>query len=59
MGIDTLVEDIYKLVSTKEVGEHIDLDDAIENFGENIKGLMRTEFGVLKGRDSRKLRLSR
>jgi hypothetical protein len=58
MGIDTLVEDIYNLVSTKEVGDHIDLDDAIENFGENIKGLMRKEFGVLKGRDSRKLRLS-
>jgi hypothetical protein len=58
MGIDTLVEDIYNLVSTKEVRDDIDLDDAIENFGENIKGLMRTEFGVLKGRDSRKLRLS-
>jgi len=58
MNTDTLVEDIYKLVSTKEVGEHIDFDDAVETFGENIKELMRSEFGAKRAHDSRRLRLS-
>ena len=55
---DTLVEDIYKLVSTKEVANEVDLDLYIEQFGDNIKKLMREEFGGTKGRDARKLRLS-
>lgn len=39
-----LVDDIYKLVSTKELPEGVDLDSAIETFGENVKSLMRKEF---------------
>ena len=58
MGTDTLVEDIYKVVSTKEIGSNVDLDDAIEVFGENIKKLMRAEFEDNKKTDNRKLRLS-
>lgn len=58
MGTDTLVSDIYNLVSTKEVGSDVDLDLAIEQFGDNIKKLMRDEFGENKGRDPRRLRLS-
>ena len=58
MGTDTLVEDIYKLVSTKGVADGVDLEAAIEKFGENVKELMRGEFAATKKRDSRKLRLS-
>lgn len=58
MGTDTLVQDIYDLVSTKEIKEGVDLEAAIEKFGENIKTLMREEFANPKERDSRNLRLS-
>ena len=44
MGADTLIEDIYGLVSTKEVADGVDIDKEIETFGESIKELMRTEF---------------
>ena len=58
MGTDTLVEDIYRLVETKQVGSEVDLEGAIDKFGENIKELMRGEFINVKKRDNRFLRLS-
>jgi hypothetical protein len=57
-NVYTLVDDIYKLVSTKEVEEGVDIDAAIEQFGENVKNLMKQEFGAQKARDSRTLRMS-
>ena len=56
-NVYTLVDDIYKLVSTKEAEEGVDIDAAIEQFGENVKNLMRQEFGVQKKRDNRTLRM--
>lgn len=56
--IETLIQDIYKVVATKEVDEEIDVEAEIEKFGENVKTLMRTEFGRNRKRDTRKLRLS-
>lgn len=56
-SIYTLVDDIYKLVSTKEVAEGVDLDKCIDDFGENMKSLMRKEF-TEKRDDTRKLRMS-
>ena len=56
--IDTLVDDIYKLVSTKESPKDVDLDAAIEDFGENIKALMKKEFSREKSNDNRTLRMS-
>lgn len=44
MGTDTLIEDIYKVVQTKEVPVGVDLDEAIEQFGENCKRLMKNLF---------------
>ena len=41
---DTLIDDIYGLVSTKEVASGVDIDKEIESFGEAIKELMRAEF---------------
>jgi len=56
-SIHTLVSDIYKLVDTKEVSEDVDIDACIEQFGENVKDLMRQQF-TEKYDDSRKLRMS-
>jgi len=56
-NIYTLVEDIYSMMSTKEPAEGVDVDACIEQFGENVKQLMRQEFGD-KRFDSRKLRMS-
>ena len=52
-----LVSDIYQLMETKEVAEGVDFDACVEKFGENVKELMRSEFGGKK-RDGRKLRMS-
>lgn len=54
---DTLVRDIYDLVSSKEIPDGVDLDAAIESFGENIKRLCRNEFQSAR-RDNRTLRMS-
>lgn len=56
-SVYTLVEDIYNLVSTKEIDESVDADAEIEKFGEAMKDLMKSEFSQFK-RDSRTLRLS-
>lgn len=54
---DTLVSDIYHLMTSKEVPEGVDHEAAIEAFGENIKELMRKEF-TEKREDKRTLRMS-
>ena len=46
MGTDTLIEDIYKLISTKETSNEIDVENNIEVFGEAVKQLMRNQFLV-------------
>ena len=56
-NIYTLVNDIYKLVETKQVPEGVDIEECIETFGEGVKQLMRNEF-TKKRDDSRKLRMS-
>jgi len=55
--INTLVADIYKLMSTKEVPEGVDTEKAIDDFGEAVKSLMRKEF-TNPYKDKRTLRLS-
>lgn len=56
--IHTLVDDIYRLMETKEAEESVDVEAEIEKFGENMKSLMRTEFGRKRTTDKRTLRLS-
>jgi hypothetical protein len=56
--IHTLVDDIYRLMETKEAEESVDVEAEIELFGENMKALMRTEFGRKRTADRRTLRLS-
>ena len=58
MGTDTLIDDIYHLVSTHEVPSGVDVEVEIEKFGEAMKALMRNEFSRSRIEDTRKLRLS-
>ena len=55
--VDTLVSDIYELVSTKDVSASVDIDECIDQFGERMKDLMRQQFKEQRD-DSRKLRMS-
>jgi hypothetical protein len=54
---ETLVEDIYNLMKTKQTPEGVDLEVEIEKFGELCKDLMRGEFNR-EPREPRRLRLS-
>jgi len=56
--IYTVVEDIYKLMETKDADSSVGVEAEIEKFGESVKALMRKEFGREKRQDNRKLRLS-
>ena len=56
--IHTLVDDIYRLMETKEADESVDVEAEIDKFGEAVKDLMRTEFARDRKRDGRTLRLS-
>jgi hypothetical protein len=42
----SLVDDIYNVVSTKEVPEDVDLYDEIDRFGENCMGVMTVTSGT-------------
>ena len=44
-SVYNLVPDIYELVKTKETPDGVDLEAAIDAFGENVKEIMRKEFG--------------
>jgi len=56
--VDTLVKDIYDLVSTKETPKGVDLDKCIDEFGEGVKSLMQTLFSEKRNADNRTLRMS-
>lgn len=57
-NVYTLVDDIYKLVKTKRIDPDVDIEKCIDDFGENVKDLMRKEFGGARRFDGRKLRMS-
>ena len=54
---ETLVKDIYNLMSTKQIPEGVDGDKAIDDFGEAVKALMKKEFTEYR-EDKRTLRMS-
>ncbi len=56
MSIHTLIDDIYKVVASKDVPEGVDLEAEVDRFGENCKRLMTNLF--TEERDGRKLRMS-
>ena len=42
--LDTLVEDVYRLMKDKNSAKGVDTEAEIEKFGEAMKDLMRKEF---------------
>jgi len=57
--IDTLVEDVYKLMKDRNSDKSVDVETEIDKFGEAMKDIMRKEFLPSAGnRHSSRLRLS-
>lgn len=57
--IDTLVEDIYQLMMSKRAEPGVDVEGIIEDFGQNVKAIMKKEFvPSIRGYDDRNIRLS-
>ncbi len=57
--IETLIQDIYQLVSTSDADDSVDVDAEIDKFGEAIKDLMRNQFtGDKRPPQKHRLRLS-
>jgi hypothetical protein len=57
--INTLVDDIYKLMETRNTDRSVDVMMEIDRFGEKVKDLMKKEFTYNDGpRDARTVRLS-
>lgn len=55
----SLVQDVYKLIETKQADAGVDIDKLIDDFGESMKKLMRSEFRRdPKPFDGRKIRMS-
>ena len=44
MSTETLVDDIYRMIDTKVIPEGVDVEEAIETFGENCKQMMRNNI---------------
>ena len=57
MSTETLVKDIYHMIDTKEIPDGVDVEQAIETFGENVKNILRNNITESKF-DRRKLRMS-
>ena len=56
--LDTLVQDVYKLMQNKNTAKGVDTEEEIEKFGEAMKEIMKKEFLPGGGFKARKLRLS-
>ena len=56
-GIDTVVPDIYKLLSDKELPDHVDLDEECDRLGQEVAAILREAMGPEQVRTGR-LRLS-
>ena len=55
--IETLIDDIYALMETKDVPKDVDLDAEVEHLGENMKVLFKNIFTEKRGQNPR-LRMS-
>jgi hypothetical protein len=54
---DTVVEDIYHLMDTKQVAEGVNIEKVIEDFGENVKNILINNITAHEF-DNRRLRMS-
>ena len=57
MSTDTLVSDIYHMIDTKEIPEGVPVEQVINDFGENVKEILRNNITEHEF-DRRKLRMS-
>ena len=57
MATDTLVDDIYRMIDTKEIPDGVPIEQVINDFGENVKQILRNNITESKF-DRRKLRMS-
>ena len=57
MATDTLVDDIYRMIDTKEIPDGVPIEQVINDFGENVKQILRNNITESKF-DKRKLRMS-
>ena len=57
MATDTLVEDIYQMIDTKEISDGVDVDKIVDDFGENMKKILKNNITEHEF-DRRKLRMS-
>ena len=56
--LDTLVEDIYALVSEKKIPEGVDVEQAIDEFAEDCRSILTTALKERKGSGQGYLRMS-
>ena len=57
MATDTLVDDIYRMIDTKDIPDGVPIEQVINDFGENVKQILRNNITESKF-DKRKLRMS-
>ena len=57
MATDTLVDDIYRMIDTKEIPDGVPIEQVINDFGENVKQILRNNI-TESTFDRRKLRMS-
>jgi hypothetical protein len=57
MSTDTVVSDIYQMIDTKEIPEGVPVEQVINDFGENVKEILRNNITEHEF-DRRKLRMS-
>jgi hypothetical protein len=55
--IDTLIEDVYNVLTTSKADDSVDVDNIIEEFGESMKNILR-ENVLTPREESGKLRMS-
>jgi len=56
LATDTLVDDIYRMIDTKEIADGVPVEQVINDFGENVKQILRNNITESKF-DKRKLRM--
>ena len=57
MATDTLIDDIYQMIDTKEISDGVDVDKIVDDFGKNMKKILKQNITEHEF-DRRKLRMS-
>ena len=57
MATDTLIDDIYQMIDTKEISDGVDVDKIVDDFGKNMKKILKNNITEHEF-DRRKLRMS-